>query len=397
MSWLSGVVLTIQKVYRYEKTGDVDKKALQSVMIAFAVVLFLIDIENYHLGKFGIGMVTFAVGIVSVLAAVAVNYLKNIRLVCRVVVFLFLLFSVPISVLGANEGFSLLWYLLLPVITLVLLGMPFGAPICIAFGFYTMVLFWTPLKNHLLYAYPRDYLFYYPIFYWGFCLIVVTTDIFYKSYQMQQIENEADLENEVQEAVAETKKLMVHSVTAISQMIDAKDSYTQEHSKRVAEYARLIAQHMEKSNYSEDELALLYRSALLHDIGKIAVPDAVLNKPERLTDEEYDIMKKHTVWGREILSGLAFLPKADLGAAYHHERYEGGGYPYGIKSSELPEMVRIISAADALDAMNSNRCYRKQCDREYIIGEFERGSGKQFDADVAATIVKLIQEGSIAI
>lgn len=102
------------------------------------------------------------------------------------------------------------------------------------------------------------------------------------------------------------------------------------------------------------------------------MPDAVLNKPERLTDEEYDIMKKHTVWGREILSGLAFLPKADLGAAYHHERYEGGGYPYGIKSSELPEMVRIISAADALDAMNSNRCYRKQCDREYIIGEFER-------------------------
>ena len=357
----------------------------------------MIDIENYHLGKFGIGMVTLAVGIVSVLAAVAVNYVKNIRPVCRAVVFLFLLFSVPISILGANEGFSLLWYLLLPVITLVLLGMPFGAPICIAFGFYTMALFWTPLKNHLLYAYSRDYLFYYPIFYWGFCLIVVTTDIFYKSYQMQQIENEADLENEVQEAVAETKNLMVHSVTAISQMIDAKDSYTQEHSRRVAEYSRLIAQHMEKSSYSEEELALLYRSALLHDIGKIAVPDAVLNKPERLTDEEYEIMKKHTVWGREILSGLAFLPKADLGAAYHHERYDGGGYPYGIKSSELPEMVRIISAADALDAMNSNRCYRKQCDREYIIGEFERGAGKQFDADVVKTIVKLIQEGSIAI
>lgn len=397
MSRLSGVILTIQKVYRYEKTGEVDKKALQSVMLVFAVVLFLIDIENYHLGKFGIGMVTLAVGIVSVLAAIAVNYVKNIRPVCRAVVFLFLLFSVPISILGANEGFSLLWYLLLPVITLVLLGMPFGAPICIAFGFYTMALFWTPLKNHLLYAYSRDYLFYYPIFYWGFCLIVVTTDIFYKSYQIQQIENEADLENEVQEAVAETKNLMVHSVTAISQMIDAKDSYTQEHSKRVAEYSRLIAEHMEKSSYSEEELALLYRSALLHDIGKIAVPDAVLNKPERLTDEEYDIMKKHTVWGREILSGLAFLPKADLGAAYHHERYDGGGYPYGIKSSELPEMVRIISAADALDAMNSNRCYRKQCDREYIIGEFERGAGKQFDAEVAATIVKLIQEGSITI
>ena len=199
----------------------------------------------------------------------------------------------------------------------------------------------------------------------------------------------------MQEAVAGTKNLMLHSVTAISQLIDAKDRYTREHSQRVAEYSRLIAIICGRLRIRRTEL--IYRSGLLHDIGKIAVPDAVLNKPERLTDEEYEVMKKHTVWGREILSGLEFLPQADLGATYHHERYDGSGYPYGMHGEELPEMVRIISAADALDAMNSNRCYRKHCDRDYIIGEFRKGAGKQFDAGVAHAVVALIEEGRITV
>ena len=136
---------------------------------------------------------------------------------------------------------------------------------------------------------------------------------------------------------------------------------------------------------------------LLHDIGKIAIPDAVLNKPARLTDEEFEIMKKHTIWGREILSELKFLPQADLGASYHHEHYDGTGYPFGLKGEELPLITRIISAADALDAMNSNRCYRKHCDKDYIIGEFEKGAGTQFDPQVAKTVVQLIREEKIVV
>ncbi|RHK56620.1 HD-GYP domain protein [Lachnospira eligens] len=108
-------------------------------------------------------------------------------------------------------------------------------------------------------------------------------------------------------------------------------------------------------------------------------------------------MKNHTVWGGQILSGLEFLPQADMGAVYHHERYDGKGYPYGIKGEELPWMVRIISAADSLDAMNSNRCYRKHCDKDYIIGEFEKGAGTQFDKSVAETVITLIEEGRIVI
>lgn len=179
-------------------------------------------------------------------------------------------------------------------------------------------------------------------------------------------------------------------------MIDEKDSYTREHSQRVADYSRLIAKQLNPP-VTELELEQIYRSALLHDIGKIAIPDAILKKTSRLTDEEYAIMKTHPVWGKKILADLSFLPLADYGASYHHERYDGTGYPEGIPTANLPVFVRIISATDALDAMNSNRCYRKHCSRSYIIHEFQKGSGTQFDPQIAEIIIHMIQEGIIAI
>ena len=170
------------------------------------------------------------------------------------------------------------------------------------------------------------------------------------------------------------------------------DDYIYYHSINVAMMSVLLG-----ANYgmNEESLYQLTTAAILHDIGKIAVPDAVLNKPSRLTDGEYELMKKHTIWGKEILAGLGFLPQADMGAAYHHERFDGKGYPYGIKGDKIPDIVRIISAADSLDAMSSNRCYRRHCDKDYIISEFEKGAGTQFDADVAQVVVELIKEGRI--
>lgn len=397
MKVLSEIIDTIRNVYAYESSAKTDTKTLQRIMAVFAVVMILIDIENIRLGKYIIAAGTFFSAFVALAAVWALNRFKNVYRICRIATVILLILAVPITFAGANDGFSLLWYLLLPIITLILLGMRFGVPVCILYGIYIMVCFWTPFKEVLNYDYSSDYTFFYPIFYWGFCLIVVAVDIFYKSYQMRQAQDESELEKEVEAAVAGTKELMVNSVTAISRMLDEKDGYTQQHSRRVAEYSKLIAQNMPHKNYTDSEIDIIYRSALLHDIGKIAVPDVVLNKPSRLTDEEYEIMKKHTVWGREILSGLEFLPQADMGAAYHHERFDGKGYPYGISGDRLPEMVRIISAADSLDAMNSNRCYRSHCDKDYIIGEFEKGAGTQFDADVARVVINLINEGRITV
>lgn len=395
MKLLSEAFDTVKRVYAYEKSVKVDTATLQKIMAVFAIVMILIDVENIRLGKYIIGTATFFVAAVSLVAVWALDYFKNVYRVCRIAAVILLVLAVPIIFMGANDGFSLLWYLLLPVITLILLGMKFGVPVCVIYGLYITISFWTPLGNIFNYDYGRDYRFFYPVFYWGFCLVVITVDIFYKNYQMRQADDEHELEKEVQSAVAGTKVLMINSVTAISRMLDEKDGYTQQHSKRVAQYSELIAQNMKSRTYTKEEIDIIYRSALLHDIGKIAVPDAVLNKPSRLTDGEYELMKKHTIWGKEILAGLEFLPQADMGAAYHHERFDGKGYPYGIKGDKIPDIVRIISAADSLDAMSSNRCYRRHCDKDYIISEFEKGAGTQFDADVAQVVVELIKEGRI--
>ncbi len=387
----------VRRVYRYEKTMQIDVQTLQMVLCVFSAVLFFINIHNIMLGKKLVSLMTALVACLGIGACIAIRHFQNIYRLCWIVIILFLVPAAPILIFGANDGFALLWYLLLPIVTLFIFGMSVGVPISAAFGLCVTAAFWTPLSAHLQYAYMRDYRTFYPFFYWGFCLLVLLVEVFYRSYQMQQAENEKRLEEEVLCAVADTKRLMVDSVTAISRMLDQKDAYTQEHSKRVAEYSRLIAERMEDPVFSAEEIDLVYRSALLHDIGKIAVPDEVLNKPARLDDAEYEIMKKHTIWGKQILSEMSFLAKADLGASYHHERYDGKGYPYGLKGDQLPLIARIISAADALDAMNSNRCYRRHCDREYILSELQKGAGTQFDPKVAEIVMELIREGRIEI
>lgn len=394
MKMCSEIKDRIKAIYQYEKRSHVDIGALQNVMIIFVIVMLLIDIQNIRLGEYFVTAMTFAVAVVSLLAILALGYTDKIYGICMAAVIVFLVLAVPISLLGPNRGFSMLWYFLLPIISIILLGMPFGIPVSAIFGVYITMMFYTPLKELLVYDYPKYYLFYYPLFYWSFCIIVVIMDIFYKRYQMNQEENEKELEQEVANALADRKKLMIDAVTAISQMLDEKDGYTQQHSKRVAEYSLKIAKNM-KWEFTQKELDIIYRSALLHDIGKIAVPDMILNKPGRLTEEEYNIMKMHTIWGGEILKGLEFLPQADSGAIYHHERVDGKGYPYGIESDKLPKMIRVISAADSLDAMSSNRCYRKQCDKAYIISEFKKGAGKQFDKEVAMTVIDMIEAGKL--
>lgn len=393
MKLCSMIINEIKAVYQYEKRSRVDIGTLQNVMLIFVVVMLLIDIQNLKLGEYVIASITFVAAVVSIFAILALGHSDKIYRICMAAVIAFLILAVPISLYGSNKGFSMMWYFLVPIISIILLGMPFGIPVSVGFGLYVTAMFYTPLKELLIYDYPKYYLFYYPLFYWSFFVIVVVIDIFYKRYQMNQEENEKELEKDVAIALEDRKKLMIDAVTAISQMLDAKDGYTQQHSKRVAEYSLMIAKSMNK--FSDKDYKIIYRSALLHDIGKIAVPDMILNKPGRLTDEEYNIMRKHTVWGGEILKDLEFLPDADKGAIYHHERIDGKGYPYGIKADELPELVRIISAADSLDAMSSNRCYRKQCDKQYIIDEFKKGAGRQFDNEVAHIVISLIEKGEL--
>lgn len=187
-------------------------------------------------------------------------------------------------------------------------------------------------------------------------------------------------------------EIINESIETFTGFIDAKDPYTNGHSKRVAIYTRRIAAEM---GYEGEELDRIYYIALLHDCGKIGVPDNILGKPGRLTDEEFDIIKSHTVRGGEILSSFRSLEGAGEGALYHHERYDGRGYPEGMAGEDIPLIARMICVADSFDAMNTNRVYRNRLTKEDIIGELEKNKGTQFDPKIADIMLDLIRRGEI--
>ena len=186
-------------------------------------------------------------------------------------------------------------------------------------------------------------------------------------------------------------KIIRESIETFTGFIDAKDPYTNGHSNRVAQYTRLIA---EKMGYEGEELDRIYYVALLHDCGKIGVPDNILCKPGKLTDEEFQTIKSHTVRGGEILNHFKSLDGVSEGALYHHERYDGKGYPKGLAGEDIPLIARIICVADSFDAMNSNRVYRKKLTREYIINEIESNKGRQFDPAIADVMLKLLRNAN---
>ena len=175
------------------------------------------------------------------------------------------------------------------------------------------------------------------------------------------------------------------TIATLAKMLDAKDGYTAGHSERVSLYADAIAEGME---FSEVEQEIIQRAALLHDIGKIAVPDSILRNPYPLSEEEWSVMKSHAQRGREILSSVEFLLPEIQMAFVHHERYDGKGYPNGLKGDEIPLGAQIIALADAFDAMTSNRAYRQALPLDKVVAEIDRYSGTQFAPNVVQAFKK---------
>jgi putative two-component system response regulator len=198
-----------------------------------------------------------------------------------------------------------------------------------------------------------------------------------------------DLHAEVERKTKEVESLSLHVVHTIADAIDAKDAYTKGHSGRVADYSKEIAKRF---GYSLERQEEIYMMGLLHDVGKIGVPDAVINKPGRLTDEEFEIIKTHPARGARILQNIEEMPKLATGAHWHHERYDGTGYPDGLSGEDIPEEARIIAVADAYDAMTSNRSYRGVIPQDVVKEELMKGSGTQFDPRFASIMLDIIAE-----
>lgn len=222
--------------------------------------------------------------------------------------------------------------------------------------------------------------------FFGNVFILITIVIIYR--RNKRIEEYQ--QTEMEQLMGQQKssfRLFEQTATALVKAVDAKDTYSHGHSIRVAEYSEMIANCL---GMDDVQCQRIYYAGLLHDIGKIGVPVAIINKKGKLTNEEFEIIKQHPVMGNEILSSITEYPYLSIGAHYHHERYDGKGYPDKLKGEDIPEIARIIAVADAYDAMSSNRSYRSAMPQQLIREEIVKGTGTQFDPRMAKAMLHLI-------
>ena len=189
------------------------------------------------------------------------------------------------------------------------------------------------------------------------------------------------------ELYTKMRKVYLDTIRALAAAIDAKDPYTKGHSERVAETAVALAQEL---NLSDREIENIEYTALLHDIGKIGIKDKILSKKGSLTDQEFDKIKEHTIMGAKIIEPVDFLKNSYKAIYHHHEKYNGKGYPDGLKSEDIPILARIIAVADAYDAMGSDRPYRKKLNKDKILKELKDQSGKQFDPEIVKALISVL-------
>lgn len=363
-------------------------------LIVLIVVNALMAVVNYreHSVMVEIASVVFCIGSACSLFVLKVLKKREIALLIITVILAWLFTYYFIH--GTNDGNSCLWLLIFPFVAVSVVGMRYG----IGMGGFFMVLLitfcWTPAKVLLEYEYNPFFLNRFPVLYTVSMAFAVWTSLqLQKAEQMQERRIE-ELDAAVKAERERNMKTAMQSIISISHAVDAKDPYTNEHSMRVAEYSRLIAEEL---GWDEEMKHSIYVASLIHDIGKIGVPDAVLKKPSHLSDEEYEVIKEHPEIGYGILKDFDAIERAMEGILYHHERYDGQGYPRHLKGDEIPLYGRIIAVADAFDAMNSDRVYRGAMSRQKIIEQLQSGSGNQFDPQFAKIMLKLIADGKIKV
>lgn len=194
------------------------------------------------------------------------------------------------------------------------------------------------------------------------------------------------------ELYSRMRKMYLDTIRTLAAAIDAKDPYTHGHSDRVSKMAVRLAR---KLDFYEMEIEYIEYASILHDIGKIGIEDRILGKKGKLTDEEYGKIKEHPVIGANIIESIEFLRKCSKAVLHHHERYDGKGYPDGLKGDEIPKFARLLAIVDAYDAMNSDRPYRSRLSAKDILSELENETGKQFDPKMVKVFISLLKEKGV--
>lgn len=217
---------------------------------------------------------------------------------------------------------------------------------------------------------------------------IVLSLIFYYMFFQSEMYKDEIIEKHVEQTQI-TERFTLQMVTALAQTVDAKDSYTKGHSQRVADYSKEIAKRLNKNAEFQRRI---YYMGLLHDIGKIGIPDYIINKTDKLTDEEFDTIKSHPKIGAQVLKTITEMPTLYFGARWHHERYDGKGYPDGLKGDEIPLEARIVAVADVYDAMTSKRSYRDVLPQDVVREEMKKAKRTQLDPYLANIMLEMIDE-----
>ena len=381
------------------KRLEANMKALASVSMVCVVLGLILFVVNLLTTRDIMMLAALLTTLAGAGCAYCVIVLKNRDLaILFPTAFCAIMFTVY-AITGAAEGSAILWSLLLPIGMCYFVSVKYGIVLSIYYSILFVLVFYTPLG-------AKTSMYYTSTFAERFPILFITLSIFtgmamsqYHRNALLEIDYTEELNEEVarQTAIAEERSRRIEQISfqtiqTLAQAIDAKDSYTRGHSTRVSQHAVMVAEAL---GWDEDRVNNLRYAALLHDIGKIGVPDSILNKPTRLTDVEFGIIKSHTTMGGEILHDKTAVTEAEDVAKGHHEKYDGSGYPNGLKGEEISEEARIVAIADAFDAMQSNRIYRKACDNDYIRRELLEGRGKQFDPHFADVFVALWDQGKL--
>ncbi|MCR4630052.1 MAG: HD-GYP domain-containing protein [Treponema sp.] len=301
---------------------------------------------------------------------------------------------------GGQEGFGIFWMCIITLFTFFANQKRVFYIVNSAYILFVILGFWTPL-SHFCYDFSDTMRVRFPLLYmieFIFAIIIKLRLSKVENNRNLLFNNLIELQNSLQQQVEErtkelkeeknnSEKLLIELTQALATTIDAKDKYTSGHSRRVAEYSKMLAAALGKN---EKEVQEIYLFALLHDIGKIGIPDWIINKQDKLTDEEYAEIKKHPQIGYEILKSISILPNLKNGVRWHHERIDGKGYPDGLSGDSIPEYAKIISVADAYDAMTSHRSYRDSLPQDVVYSEIKNHIGSQFDEKIAEKMLEII-------
>lgn len=374
-------------------------KALTAVSIFTALLGFALMILDVIIGQTGMLIAAAATFLGGASCAYCAGALKR-RDIAIVIptVFCALAFT-AYTVTGAAEGTAMLWSLFVPIGLGYFVSVKYGILLSAYYSLLFAVLFHTPLRSHFEAYYSHAFILRFPILYISMAAFTAIALIHYHKSVLLEMDYSKRLSEEVEKQTrvarerADRLEIMgSEMVQALAVTIDAKDCYTNGHSFRVSWYSCALARAL---GWPEQEVLELEHEALLHDIGKIGVPDSVLNKPGRLTDEEFTVIQSHTQVGGRILDRSQTLHGAAEVARCHHERFDGRGYPSGLAGEQIPLHARVVAISDAYDAMRSDRIYRKGLPRERIREELVKGRGTQFDPALLDVFLRLFDSGAL--